>query len=83
MEIVNEKHIMEMIKDVLELNNKSVTLNSSMENVAEWDSVGHLGILAELDSVFEGKVAEIQEFANVSSVKEILQILKDNALIEG
>ena len=79
---VSEREILEIIQDTLELEGKVLAIDSSMEDLEEWDSIGHLSILTNLDKVFEGKAAEIQELATADSVQKILQVLRDNALID-
>ena len=69
------------IEAALELPNDAITAESNTENTSGWDSIGHLSILAALDELFDGKIADIQEFGLASSVKEIAKILEDNSLI--
>lgn len=77
----SEKEILAIIQKALNLDGKLITLESSVLNVNEWDSLGHLGILMALDGHFAGKVAGIKEMAKADSIKKIIQILKDNSLI--
>ena len=81
MEKINEKDVLESIQRALCLDTQSITLESSVWNVNEWDSLGHLGILTMLDELFGGKIASIKEMAKADSVKTILKILKNNSLI--
>ena len=76
-----EKNILNIIQDALNLKDKRITLQSSVHNVAEWDSLGHLSILSALDKFFKGKVGKIREIAPADSVKKIIRILKDNRLM--
>ena len=78
---ISEREILEVIQNALNLNEKVLTVDSDIENVEEWDSLGHLGILAALDKFFNGKVGSIKEIATARSVREILQILKENSLM--
>ncbi len=78
---VVEKDILNIIQSALNLKNKNITINSSVNDVAEWDSLGHLSVLTALDKFFEGKVGRIKEIAAADSVKKIIQILKDNQLM--
>ena len=77
----NEQKVVEIIHSALNLKDKMLTLESKMNAVEEWDSLGHLGILSALDKFFDGQVAPIKEMATADSVKKILRILKDNSLI--
>ena len=73
--------ILEIISKALEVDNKKIDFDSSVENVDEWDSLGHLSILASLDKKFNGNLAGIKEMASVDSVKSIFKILENNNLI--
>ncbi len=81
MVIVSEQEVLAVIQEALGLDAKSITLESSVLNVNEWDSLGHLGILTALDKFFVGRVATIKDMAKANSVSKILQILKNNSLI--
>ncbi|HLB43598.1 MAG TPA: acyl carrier protein [Gammaproteobacteria bacterium] len=78
---VSEKEVLEVIQKALGLDAKLITIESSVGNINEWDSLGHLGILTALDEVFGGKVANIKDMAKADSVRKILRILKNNSLI--
>ena len=51
-----------------------VSIDSTVDSLTAWDSLGHLSILSALDEVFNGKITEIQEFSDVKSVKEIIEL---------
>ncbi len=76
----NEK-IISIIQEGLQVDDGRVDLESDMSNVSEWDSLGHLGVLANLDTHFDGKIGEIQQMATATSVKDILKILREHELI--
>ena len=78
---VKDERILAVIQDALKVKGRQLSLDSSMENVEEWDSLGQLGILVALDKFFEGKVAGINDLVAADSVRKILQILKANSLM--
>ncbi len=41
-----ENEILEMIARSLEVHNGKITMDSCMDNVEEWDSLGHLSIFS-------------------------------------
>ena len=82
MSMVSEEAVLEIIRDSLEVDADDVTIDSSVEDLEEWDSIGHLSILANLDNVLDGQAAGIQELATADSVRKIMQALKDHTLIE-
>lgn len=79
--MANEKEVLEIIGKALNFKGKALSLDSSINNVEEWDSLGHLGILSALDKLYNGKIAPIKEMAAADSVEKILQILKKNSFI--
>lgn len=81
MALVTEQDILKIIQDALELEDNRISMESSMSNLDEWDSLGHLSILANLDNVLEGKAAGIQLLAAADSAQQIVQILKDHDLV--
>jgi acyl carrier protein len=76
-----KNEILEIISKALEVDNKKINFDSSIENLDEWDSLGHLSILVSLDKKFNGNLASIKEMASVDSVKSIFKILENNNLI--
>ena len=51
-----------------------IDVNSSTENVPEWDSIHQLSIVFEIESEF-GVELEPDEIVNLKSVKEIVDFL--------
>ena len=80
---MNENEVIKIIATALKLEDSQIDTNSSVDNVEEWDSLGHLGILAALDKAFDGKIASVKEMATADSVEKIFQILKENSFIES
>lgn len=78
---ISDEDILEVIRKTLNPKEQKITFDSSSDNVAEWDSLGHLSIIVALDKVFGKKVGQISEMASAGSVKKILQLLRDNSLI--
>ena len=77
---VSKNELLEIIGKALEKDD--VTMESSIHNTDEWDSLSQLSILTDLDNVFEGKVSEIDGIADAESISEIFDLLKNNSLIE-
>jgi len=78
---VSEQDVLNVISDALNLKQENVTIDSSVNSLAEWDSLGHLSILSALDEFFDGKIGGISEIATADSVGKIVQVLKDNSLL--
>ena len=62
------------------LDDTSISIDSTNENVTAWDSLGHLSILSALDEATDGKVSEIRDFNDVSSVIEIVRLFEKHNL---
>lgn len=77
---INKTQLIEIVCKALE--NDSVTFDSSIYDLDDWDSLSQLSILTELDDALNGKVADIDGIANAQSVSEIYDLLKENSLIE-
>lgn len=78
---ITQSDILKTIADALDVDEGSITINSKAEEITGWDSMGHLGILVALDELFDGKISSIEEIASATSVKEIVELLKQNNLI--
>ncbi|HBQ37455.1 MAG TPA: hypothetical protein DD714_00325 [Candidatus Omnitrophica bacterium] len=53
----------------------------SMDTMVQWDSLGQLNILTALDKSFAGRVAAIHGLAKATSVRQILDLLRQHGLI--
>lgn len=51
------------------------TLNMAPEEVPNWDSIGHMNLVAELEQEFQQQF-EVDEIMEMSSPQKILDILK-------
>ena len=78
----SEQDVLSAIESALELDSRSIDMEAVSEDVEGWDSIGHLSILAALDSLFEGRVTEIEEIATADSVPKILVALRQHSLLE-
>ena len=78
---IKDEEIIQLIGKALNINADTLTADSSAQQLEEWDSLGHLGILSDLDRFYDGKIAGIKEMAQADSVGKILQLLKNNSLL--
>jgi acyl carrier protein len=78
---MNEEKVLKAIQFALDMQEGSITLESSSENTEGWDSLGQLSILQQLDKLFEGKIAAIEEMASADSVVIIKKLLQKHSLI--
>jgi len=78
---ISKDNLILLIKEAIDADDE-ITLDSSMENVPEWDSLGHLSVLTALDDYTEGKASSISALGDASSVSEIISILGSENLID-
>ena len=78
---MTEKDLIQLVKKSLKTKQK-IDINSNSNNVEEWDSVGQLVLLSNLDKKLKGATSNISQIATANSVKKILSILKRNKLVK-
>jgi len=76
--MIDENKVISIIGDVLCIDDNLITINSSSENIEEWDSLAHLGVLVALDKWLNGQAGKISGLATATSVKEIVALLNKN-----
>ena len=76
-----KKEVISTMESALELEEGSLSLETHMGGIEQWDSLGHLSILSTLDVLFDGRVATIENISQAKSVSDILNILIENKLI--
>ena len=55
-----------------------VNIDTSSDDLPDWDSLGHLTFLSALDEETNGKTTEISDLTNATSLKEVQEILNKN-----
>tara|TARA_B110000971_G_C19609757_1_gene319864 strand:- start:223 stop:462 length:240 start_codon:yes stop_codon:yes gene_type:complete len=74
--------LFEKVEGALELDAGTISLESSSENIEDWDSLGHITILGMLDDATNGASADIVDLTQATSMAEIVQIMTDNGLLD-
>ena len=72
-----EEKVLEILKNVLELNNVDETISSS--TCEKWDSMAQLNISVELEAEFDISL-EPEEIAALASYKDIIKVLKEKGI---
>ena len=72
------ENILKIIANALELEPENISLNTGMDDVEKWDSLGHLSILVALDKNIDGNISGITDLATADSVSKIVDILKQH-----
>jgi acyl carrier protein len=73
--------LINIIANALKVDSKKVTLASKSESFDEWDSLGHLNILVQLDKATNGKASEVSELVVANSVFDFQAILRSKNII--
>jgi acyl carrier protein len=76
--MINERKVIDVISGALNIENNLISINSSSENLEEWDSLSHLSILVALDQWLDGAASKMTDLATATSVKEIIDVLNEN-----
>ena len=63
-----------VFKNSLNLNNYKLNLNSEFEQVPQWDSLGHMKIMSEIESRLNLNI-EIDEIVEVNTVKKLIDLV--------
>tara|TARA_Y100000590_G_C15227655_1_gene828792 strand:+ start:264 stop:512 length:249 start_codon:yes stop_codon:yes gene_type:complete len=77
----NENDVLKIISKILKINIKKINKSVKFSKIEGWDSLNHLNILIELDKTFKNKISSIPKFGEVSSINQMLKILRSNNLI--
>jgi len=70
------EELLNLIAKALKVDTKKITLDTKSESLDEWDSLGHLNILVQLDKATDGKASEFSELVEANSVFDFKSILK-------
>ena len=71
------------IADALEIDAALVSMDLRSGDLPEWDSLGHLTILSNLDSSLDGRVADIENFGALLSLREMWMALERAGLVSS
>jgi acyl carrier protein len=72
-------NIFQQLRDImataLEVPPESIRENTSMKDLEEWDSLGHVHIMVALEQAFD-LYMDVEDFADLDSVPAILSFLQ-------
>jgi acyl carrier protein len=76
-----DSRLVEAVASVFGLSDDEVTPESSQENIADWDSVGHLKLILAIEDDFgvQFSTAQIPELTSVSAIQRALDNLKSSS----
>lgn len=75
-----DKRLEKVIREVFPIETDAVDENWTSDDIPDWDSVGHLNLIMEIEKEFNIKI-EIEEMFEVEKLGDITKILeKKNVL---
>jgi len=70
-----EDKILEIASIVFDLDKVYLNINMSRDEIPEWDSLAHIQLISEIESVFNIKIP-IEDFWKINSLNQILKYFK-------
>jgi acyl carrier protein len=67
-----EQEIFNVIAKALDIDASQINIDTNSNDLEEWDSLGHLSLLMELDNNFDTVSEKAPQLASASTVKEIV-----------
>lgn len=71
-----EQRLEKVIRGVFPIEDDVINENWTSEDIPDWDSVGHLNLIMEIEKEFHVKF-EIEEMFEVEKLGDIVRILKN------
>lgn len=71
-----QEKFLELVKEVLEIEDREVQLEDKFKEYDEWDSLANLSLVAMLDDEF-GVVIDNQKFKNMQTLQELFDEVKN------
>jgi len=77
-----EKRIFDVIANIMEESIENINLDSSSDNIDNWDSLKHMNLVLALEEEFEVQF-ESEEIMEMLNVGLIFEILKEKTLSQN
>lgn len=82
MKPLKKEDLINLIIKTLKFPKKKYKNTASLNNFEDWDSIGHLNIMLQLDQKLSGKAKNIKELADADTVEKIEKILRKKKLLK-
>ena len=76
----NKKKVFNIIADVFEIKTNLINMESSSNNIANWDSIGMINLILAIEQEFNIKFSS-SEISELISVKFIIETLKKKGIL--
>ena len=60
-----------VVSRALEIDLSEISLETTMEGLEEWDSLGHLTLLSAIDQATDGKTSRIKGITELASLSDL------------
>ena len=69
-----DAQLKEVFAEALDLEVDEIEEDSSQDNLEDWDSLGHLNLISEIEKTFKVKITmdEVMEMTTYAKVKEVV-----------
>ncbi len=71
-----------VFRKAFDFDSRKFSLNTTPESVPNWDSVGHMNLVAQLEKEF-GLQFEVDDIMEMSSAAKIVEILRARGVAEA
>jgi acyl carrier protein len=73
--MLDNKSLINLFTKTLGIKNKKLTIQTSMKDIPEWDSMAHLTLLFEINKVTKGKASKIKNLSKCTTIFELHKLL--------
>lgn len=80
--MITEDKLLKLISKSLKISTSNISIKSKINEIEEWDSLGHVTVMFAIDKETKGKASKISALNNSKSIKDIYSLLKKNNLAE-
>ena len=71
-----------VFRKAFDFDSRQFSLETTPENVPNWDSVGHMNLVAQLEAEF-GLQFEVDDIMKMSSAAKIIEILRAHGIADA
>ena len=75
--MITEKELIQVVADSLGVEESSISIQSTTSDIPEWDSLGHIALLQDIEKTFEGRYRDPSKLASAVSIAELLKFLNE------
>ena len=75
-----KKLLFTLIEETLSISKGSLKINSNIDNISNWDSLGIINIITALENEYDIKF-KINDYEKFNSIKEIIKVLESKKIV--